>query len=478
MNQGVQNRGVRHQDTRQDAGSPPWQEWLIDKRDGALRAFREFLRTPTLVVTGFLLLALGLYLVDHLDVAWVKPLREVLRQRLFVDSSTTSDFLAAIAGGIISVTSITISLLLLAVQQSAGSLTSAVLDQFLRRTRNQVYFGYFIGLALYCLVVLSTVHHASNAVLSATAGFVLTLVALYMLILLLYSTIHQMRPTVIVAAIADHTLHARDKQRDLLARTRRRPMRTIYAADTTRIDAERRGYLVRIDLDALASATQGLDGMEIILLLQIGSYVVQRDPVADIHGGDPAQRERIADKVRKALVIERHRGMDGDPGYGIGQLARIAWVTISTAKSSPGPASHAVRALRDLLSRWADEPVAAADVDVLPVVYRDSVPMDVVDALESAVVACSESRQHQSFAEILRAFSTTADRLPLAQRDAMAAMIERSIAGIGEHVLTRDLGEALVDAGDALRACGRPEAAARIRTTRDRHGRCLAAMAL
>jgi hypothetical protein len=32
-----------------------------------------------------------------------------------------------------------------AVQQTASSLTPVVFDQFLRRTSNQVYFGFFIG---------------------------------------------------------------------------------------------------------------------------------------------------------------------------------------------------------------------------------------------------------------------------------------------------------------------------------------------
>ena len=273
--------------------SPTWRERLLDLRDGALRAYREFLRTPTMMVTGFLLLALGMYLLDNMHGSWIDPVSKVLKKRLFIDSRTTSDFLSAIAGGIISVTSITISLLLLAVQQSAGSLTSAVLDQFLRRTRNQAYFGFFIGLALYCLIVLSTVHESSNSVLSATVGFALTLVALYLLILLLYSTIHQMRPAIIVAAIADHTLRARDAQRDLLQRTRAVPVLEGDAAQTTRIAAGRHGYLVAIKLEVLEAALEGRLGIEIVLGIQIGSYVTRHDPVAEERGGGPPTRRAL-----------------------------------------------------------------------------------------------------------------------------------------------------------------------------------------
>jgi uncharacterized membrane protein len=458
--------------TETDTVGPSFSERVVDMRDGALRAYREFLRTPTFMVTGFLLLALGMYLLDNRGAAWIDPLRQLLKERLFVDSRTTSDFLAAIAGGIISVTSITISLLLLAVQQSAGSLTSAVLDQFLRRTRNQAYFGFFIGLALYCLIVLSTVHESANAVLSATVGFALTVVALYLLILLLYSTIHQMRPSIIVAAITDHALRARDRQWALFQRMRGTAPVARAGAATTRVESQRRGYLVDIHLDSLAEALAERD-VEVVLAIPIGGFVTRHDLLAEVRGGDPSCHDAVVEALQEALVIERHRAGDCDPGYSIEQLARIAWVTISTAKSNPGPATHAIRAMRELLLRWAETPDRDSDVEVLPVVYQDSLARDLTDALESAMVVCSESRQHQNFAEILDVFSATAHRVPAAQRDAMAAMVERSIDTLGEHVLTRQLCASLAAAAATLTACGRPRAAARMRTTRDRFGRSM-----
>ena len=43
------------------------------------RAFREFLAVPTLVILGFLLLAVGLYALDLSRPAWLEPARAVLR---------------------------------------------------------------------------------------------------------------------------------------------------------------------------------------------------------------------------------------------------------------------------------------------------------------------------------------------------------------------------------------------------------------
>jgi hypothetical protein len=81
------------------------------------RAFREFLAVPMLIIVGFLLLAAGTSALDHGHVAWLDPVHAFLKARVFADAKATSDLLSIVAGGIITVTSITISLLLLALQQ-------------------------------------------------------------------------------------------------------------------------------------------------------------------------------------------------------------------------------------------------------------------------------------------------------------------------------------------------------------------------
>ena len=121
-------------------------------------------------------------------------MRGILKTRVFADPKATSELLGTIAGGIITVTSIIISLLLVALQQSAASLTHQVLDQFLRRRVNQIYFGFFIGLSLFALLTLATVTESFNPVFGASLAFLLTMIALYILLLLLYTTINQMRP--------------------------------------------------------------------------------------------------------------------------------------------------------------------------------------------------------------------------------------------------------------------------------------------
>src|SRR5687767_13905616 len=93
------------------------------------RAFVEFLTIPSLVIGGFLLLALVMFAIDE-GTSPTEGQTNAMWRGLFSDTQTTRNFLGVIAASIITVTSITLSLLLIAVQQGAAALTRLVFDQF------------------------------------------------------------------------------------------------------------------------------------------------------------------------------------------------------------------------------------------------------------------------------------------------------------------------------------------------------------
>ncbi len=386
--------------------------------DGVRRAFREFLALPTLVIAAFLGLAAGSYLLDQGVLGGHDPLRDFLERRVFRSAESTSDLLGTVAGGLITVTSITISLLLVAIQQSASTMTAQVFDQFLRRRHNQFYFGFFVGLALYTLLTLATVTELFNPVYGGTITVLLTAAALYLLILLLYTKVNQMRPAEIVEAIHDHTLAARARQLSLVRRLRRTPRLPGDAGDPLR--SQRHGFVTHIDFDEIGRAAAAAGGeVEAVLRVSLGTFVGFGDPLAEIrtaHGGGAPDVRRA---VERAVRLERQRDIGCDPAYGIEQLEMIAWTSISTSKSNPAPGLLAIHALRDLLARWSEEQEgveAERDRAALPIVYGGDPFGRLFDVLESLGVAASESLQHQSLAEVMRTLAMTYGRIPAAWR--------------------------------------------------------------
>lgn len=101
---------------------------LSNVGDDIRRSFVEFLTLPTAIIVAFLLLAAGMHALDLNAAAWLGPPRAFLHRHLFADLTATRSLLGTIGGGMITVTSITFSLLLLAVQQSAAALTNQVFD--------------------------------------------------------------------------------------------------------------------------------------------------------------------------------------------------------------------------------------------------------------------------------------------------------------------------------------------------------------
>lgn len=442
-------------------------ESWADRWDDVRRSFSDFVAVPAGIVTGFVLLAIGTYMLDRHSVAALEPLHDFLKQRLITDRDTTSTLLSTIAGAIITVTSITFSLLLLAVQQSASAFTAQVLDQFLERRLNQAYFGVFVGVSVYTLIILATNDSRVTPVFGAATGLLLTVLALIVLILLLYSTLNQMRPERIIAAIHDLTLTAREGQHTLLARTRREP-RLSAAPASVPVHASNNGYIADLDLDRIGKATAAAAATsEVVMLASIGDNVSYGQRIAVVSAADESRARSICDAVESAVRIERQRSFKNDPGFGLAQLSAIGWTSISSSKSNPLPGLVTIHSLRDLLARWiADEPSERDSPDAnkpaVPVVYRDDVPAEAVDVLESLMIVSSESMQHQSAAEVLNAFTGLFPRMPRHLRDRVEDSVLRCLSSLGDHVPARDLTESLRQVSDALRSAGRNQGAERV----------------
>lgn len=440
-----------------------WRDTWADVR----RSFVDFLAVPTATVVVFLLLALAMYTLDRQPTTWVEPARSFLRAHFISDPDKTEALLSTIAGGLITITSITFSLLLLAVQQSAAAMTAQVLDQYLHRQINQLYFGVFVGISLYALLILATNSTQVTPVFGATVALVLTLFALVVVVLLLYSTLNQMRPIRIAEAIHDLTLAAREQQRPLLQRTLRAPTfeRPPFSIP---VHAESNGHVTQVKLDRIAERLASARGrVEVVLLVSLGSYVTFDDVIAEVRAEHRADAEHVGLGVWGAVALERQRNFRMDAAFGIDQLATIGWTSISSSKSNPAPGAAAVRNLRDLLARWSVATHDAPTEPPMPVVYLDTLLPDAIAALESLAVASSESMQHQSCAEILSSFSTLLPRLPADTRHSAVDAVRRILPSLGDHVLTRVLDGALLELESVLRGNGEALVADEVRRARD-----------
>lgn len=423
-------------------------------RETLRRAITSFLALPTVIIAVFIALAIGAYVFEQVNAGWIQPFRSFMRDHFFGSVEATGTLLGTIASGVITITSITFSLLLLALQQSAGSLTHQVFDQFLQRRLNQAYFGFFVGMALYALIILASVDPPFNPVLGATLALFLTIVSLFLLLLLIYSTISQMRPAEIMKSIHDHTLEARERQLVLVRGTHRSSGMT--APRGFPVTMRHNGFVASIDLTALQQAVKHTSGpVEVEFLCPVGSYVAFGDTVAMVRGATGDDADRIVSAVENAVGLDKIRRLASDPAYGIEQLETIAWRSISTSQQNPAPGIIAINNLRDLLARWAVESDVETDESAPQIFYPDDVMTQLMGSFESLAVVASESMQHQTYAEIVRTIAITFDRLPHHVQRRAEEMILRSLSTLGDHVLTVELEATFIQLEQTLERAGR-----------------------
>lgn len=416
-------------------------------------AYQEYLTVPTVIIVAFVVLAIAMIVLEQADISWLDRLHKSVENITFGEASSTQTTLAASAGALITITSITFTVLLLAVQQAAGAMSPEIIDQFLRRPFNQVLFGYFVGISLYALIVLATTHSTFDPVLSALLAFIFSGIALYLLAALVYVTLTQVRPSVVIHATHDATIEARKRQLPIIKRTRRVPRMTGGKHLPIRSGAD--GYVTNIDLKSIERAIgDGWDDFEIELHVHIGSYVALHDEVAEIRTVSDIEADKLSQTVLRALELGRARDLHYDVEHGIIQIMNIGWTSISTSKQNPVPGTEAINALRDLLAQWLEEKEELPHHEKLPVVYHDDILSQPLRELESLAVAATESMQHQNFALVLRAFAKMFERLPQAQRSQVEEIIPRLLSRLQYEVLTTELDEALSELGDALDMAG------------------------
>jgi uncharacterized membrane protein len=388
------------------------------------RAFREFAATPLVVMLGFAVLAAVSIAGDQAHVSGLDAVRHALSHVIGKQAASTT--LQAIATGLITVTSITFSVLLLAVQQTASTLSPVVFDQFVRRRTNQVFLGFFVGLALYAYVVMAVVQDKTPPIIGAFIATVLTVVSMLLLLALVYTSIDQMRPTNVVRQIHDRILDARRREGRTVTRTRRgpessAPVRLTFRSSTT-------GYVTGVDVDALAGAVSNCRDGEVRLAVTLGQYVSYGDDVASVAAADDVAVEEFENALCEAVIISRQRNLDHDATTGIDQLGNIAWTSGSSSKHNPEVSREAMYALRDLAARLLEKDPAtegrAAD-EVVPVVYPDNDLDRVFEVLFSLVVVAHESQQNMEAARVL---------------DTYRRLVERTTGDLRERLM-RDLDE-------------------------------------
>jgi uncharacterized membrane protein len=307
--------------------------------------------TPGIIVLFCTGLALGAVEVDRL-------LGEAITERyprLFgARAEGSRQLLAAIASSTITVAGVVFSITIVTLSLAAAQYSPRVLRNFMSDRANQVVLGVFVGVFVYCMLVLRTVRGGEDAFIPGVSILIAIALAMTGIALLIFF-IHHVATSIQVSEMAARI--ARETLQGLRAQAPHDDTGFDTKLDDTAwtpLPARSSGYIQRVDENALVA--WGREDRRIVRVEKpVGAFVVSGECVISVSGLTPPE-ESDADALHSALALNTYRDLGQDPAFGLQQLVDIASKALSPGVNDTGTARDALNYITCILREIAQAP--------------------------------------------------------------------------------------------------------------------------
>ncbi len=284
--------------------------------------------------------------------------------------------LQAIAGSLVTVTSLTFSLTVVTLQLASSQFSPRLLRTFTSDRFVHVTLAIFLSTFTYSLTVLRTVRTVDDSQaafvpeVSVTVAYLLGLVSVVALVLFLAHLVTQIRVETMLRNV--HRDATQTGRRLATERGSRQASETAdlltRPAGAAPVLARTSGFLVRVDEDALLAAAVDLD-VDVLIDREPGSSLVAGTPVGAVWSSgagklDQSTRDDAPKRVASTIVSGFEPTSLQDIGFGLRQLTDVATKALSPGVNDPTTAVHALGHSAALLCEFAGR-------DLGPRVLRD-----------------------------------------------------------------------------------------------------------
>jgi len=301
---------------------------------------------PSILVALALLLSSVLI---EVDVVLARRQSTVIPWLFSGTADAARTMLSVVAGSLITVISIAISLTMIALVQASAQFTPRLLQQFTASRANQLVLGAYTATFIYALLVLRTVRGAEQGdpfvpALSVTVAVGLALVCLGLLIYFIHHMSQSLQVTVIMDQLREELSDQIDSlyPQDVGDATHDPPPASEVLCQLERTDhphvvrSEKAGFIRRIDEQTLQNAPFG-SATWLWVRPQIGDFAARGSILAVL---DCIDSDHLAEHVRSVFVIDRERTSQQDPLFAIRQLADIGDFCLSPNNVKSGFVLH------------------------------------------------------------------------------------------------------------------------------------------
>lgn len=323
-------------------------------RPGLLGQVRDSVRTqlwPLPVVGVVLAIAAGVGL-PRLDARVDDRLPSSTTAYLFGGGPEAARaVLSAIAGSLITVTSLTFSLTVVTLQLASSQFSPRLLRTFTRDRFVHVTLALFLATFSYALTVLRTVRSDSQGrpefvpQISVTTAFVLAMASVVALVLFLAHLAREIRVETMLQTVYEDASATVRTQLPELDPGGPPDLPPAPADDAVPLVVRTSGFLVRVDEDALLPAAVDADAV-LLVDRSPGSFVVAGTVVGASWSCSrpigPDRRAELAERAAAALHSGVERTQLQDVAFGLRQLTDVAVKALSPGINDPTTATYAL----------------------------------------------------------------------------------------------------------------------------------------
>jgi uncharacterized membrane protein len=261
-------------------------------------------------------------------------------------AGSVQTILTVASTSLVTLTSVVLSLTLVAVQLAMGQFSPRIVRAILHDRRSQLAVGLFIGTFAYTITVLREVSTSGGEPLPGLAVMVdygLILSAVVVLVLYVNHTAQSIRVGGLIGWVADST-------RDEVERLYPPAPGPENEDDPSMIAAPDFGVVTRLPHQVLVDIAENADCV-LELVPAMGDFVARGGPLFRVRGSLPEPHRRAA---ALSVILDRERSHEFDPAFGVRKLVDVATRSIYSGPfQDPTTSVQSIDRIHDILRQLA-----------------------------------------------------------------------------------------------------------------------------
>ncbi len=279
------------------------------------------------------------------------------------DADAASTMLQTVAASVITVTALTFTLTIVALQLASQQFSPRLLREFARDRVIKLVLAIMVATYVVAITVLRGMDADRPLPTVAVAvAFLLGVATLAAVLGFVAHIARVLRVDTMMLAVHDETDRVIDTFYPAYGDPAPRSPEELGLADTDGVVvlARSSGFVRRIDVPALLSAARDHDAV-LRMEVRAGDHLVRGTPMATVWACTDAAPsvQAIGDAIHQAMALGYERTIEQDAAFGFRQLTDIAVKALSPGINDPVTAAHAVGHMSDLLVRLTSKRLGA-----------------------------------------------------------------------------------------------------------------------